>query len=175
MMVTNPESMYLEPMYLETARLCLRPFAPADVDDLHRLWTDAAVRRYLWDDEVIDRETVVEVVESSRESFRTQGFGFWTLAFRGDDAGGGPEVEILYGVAPAHWGGGIATEAVRAVLRFGFERVGLATIFAGADPPNVASIRVMEKLGMTFARRTRIHGLEAIYYACSRAHAEISS
>jgi RimJ/RimL family protein N-acetyltransferase len=38
------------------------------------------------------------------------------------------------------------------VLRFGFEEIGLAEIWAGADSPNAASFRVMERLGMSFAR-----------------------
>lgn len=47
----------------------LRPFIREDVDDLRRLWVDPAMRKYLWDDEVISRETAVEVVEASLESF----------------------------------------------------------------------------------------------------------
>src|SRR5262245_10743401 len=54
---------------IATARLILRPFAAADVDDLHRLWVDPGVRKFLWDDQVILRETAVAVVESSIESF----------------------------------------------------------------------------------------------------------
>jgi ribosomal-protein-alanine N-acetyltransferase len=173
----------MDSLVLQTARLSLRPFARTDVDFLYRLWTDPDVRRYLWDDELIPRETAEEVVESSLASFGQHGFGFWTVSLRErdeligfcglrhftDDFGAGPDVEILYGVAPAYWKQGIASEAAQAVLQFGFEQAGLETIQAGADPPNVASIRVMEKLGMRFARQTCIHGLDAVYYACSRA------
>jgi len=174
---------------LETTRLLLHPFTWDDVDVLHRLWTDPMVRKYLWDDQIIPRETVVEVVEASLESFRQHQFGFWTLSFRErgalvgfcglrhfmDDSGSQPEmaeVEILYGVAAQHWGKGIATEAARAVLQFGFEEAGLERIYAGADPPNAASIRVMEKLGLRFARQTLVNGLEAVYYSYSIAPAD---
>jgi [ribosomal protein S5]-alanine N-acetyltransferase len=162
----------------ETIRLALRPFTRSDIDDLHRLWVDPAMRKYLWDDEVISRETTAEVIEASLESFDQYGFGFWTISFRDDpttigfcglrhftdDQGNGPDVEILYGVTARHCNRGIAREAARAVLQFAFDQAGLERVYAGADPPNQASIRVMEKIGMAFARRAMIKGLEAIYY-----------
>jgi ribosomal-protein-alanine N-acetyltransferase len=55
------------------------------------------------------------------------------------------------------------------VLRYGFEELGLERIYAGTDPPNRASVRVMEKVGMRFDRQTEINGLAAIYYMLSRA------
>ncbi|MGH9769213.1 MAG: GNAT family N-acetyltransferase [Blastocatellia bacterium] len=167
---------------IETAQLMMRPFAIGDVEDLHCLWIDPGVRKYLWDDQVIPRETVVAIVEGSVDSFVKHGFGFWAICFKGaakligfgglrhftEDGSETIEVELLYGVAPEHWGKGIAPEAARAVLRYGFEESKLANIFAGADPPNTASFRVIEKLGMKFDRKTMVNGLEAIYYVMSR-------
>jgi [ribosomal protein S5]-alanine N-acetyltransferase len=167
---------------IETARLMMRPFAMDEVDDLHRLWVDPGVRKFLWDDQVIPRETAIAIVESSIESFVNHGFGFWAICFKNDpeligfgglrhfteDGGVTSEVEILYGVAPEHWGKGVATEAAGVILRCGFEECELAHIYAGADPPNAASFRVMEKLGMKFARKTTVNGVETLYYVMSR-------
>lgn len=167
---------------METTRLMMRPFAMDDVDALHRLWIDPGVRKFLWDDQIIPLETAIAVVESSIDSFATRGFGFWAICLKGDpalagfcglrhfteDGNASSEVEILYGVAPEHWGKGIALEAAEALLRYGFEEIGLANIYAGADPPNVASFRVIEKLGMKFARKTMVNELEAIYYVMNR-------
>ena len=160
---------------LETERLQLRPFTGNDSDDLHRHWIDPDVRKYLWDDAIITRKQAAEVVEASIASFAAEGFGFWCVSCKDDPAligfcglrrfGDGQEVEALYGIAPEHWGNGLAVEAGAAVLRYGFEQAGLARIYAGADLPNAASFRVMEKLGMVYAHRTTINGLEAIYYA----------
>lgn len=47
----------------------MRPFEKDDVDALHRLWTDPDVRKYLWDDQDIPRETAVAAVESGVASF----------------------------------------------------------------------------------------------------------
>jgi [ribosomal protein S5]-alanine N-acetyltransferase len=167
---------------IETSRLMMRPFATVDVDDLNRLWVDPGVRKFLWDDQIIPRETAVAVVESSIDSFVTHGFGFWMICFKNatkligfaglrhftEDGGATSEVELLYGVAPEHWGKGIATESASAVLRYGFKERKLAHIYAGADPPNAASLRVIEKLGMKFARKAIVNGVEAVYYVMSR-------
>ena len=178
---------------IETARLMMRPFAMDEVDDLHRLWIDPGVRKFLWDDQVIPRDTAVAVVENSIDSFVNHGFGFWTIRFKNDPAligfGGlrhftedgaeASEVEILYGVAPESWGKGVATEAAGAVLNYGFGECELAHIYAGADPPNVASFRVIEKLGMKFARKIVVNGVDVIYFAICRddykIHLELDS
>ncbi len=166
---------------LETQRLVLAPATLADVDDLHRLWTDARVRRYLWDDRSIDRHTAEDQVRASLESFACRGFGLWVVRLRGDAATLAgfcglrelgepphPEVELLYGLAPTHWGRSYATEASRAVLAYAFERLALPRIVAGADPPNAASLRVMRRLGMHPVGRRTVDGVEADYAELTR-------
>lgn len=60
-----------------------------------------------------------------------------------------PCVEIGWRLAAAYWNRGLATEGARAVLRHGFEALGLAEVVAFTVPGNLASRRVMEKIGMT--------------------------
>lgn len=163
---------------IETARLWLRPCSVDDLDGLHRLWTHADMRRYLWDDETISRDVALTAIRSSEESFRTDGFGLWLVHLRDLDAAAGfcgfrhfgepPEVEILYGIAPDLWGRGLATEAAHAMLRLGFEENGFARVYAGADPPNAASFRVMEKTAMRFSKRISIDGRDVIYYVIEK-------
>ncbi|WP_219226830.1 GNAT family N-acetyltransferase [Pedobacter antarcticus] len=57
--------------------------------------------------------------------------------------------EIWYKINVEHWNKGFATEAIRAVIRFGFDRLKLHRIEAGCAVENLASIRVLEKAGMT--------------------------
>lgn len=120
---------------VQTKRLELEPFAPAHVDALHRLWTDPDVRRYLWDDEIISYE-LAHTVFASIASVQAEGLGMWTLVRRGPgDAligfaglrhpADSLEVELLYGLYPAYWRKGLATEASLAVLRYAFESCGL--------------------------------------------------
>jgi ribosomal-protein-alanine N-acetyltransferase len=77
---------------------------------------------------------------------------------------GSPEVELIYSLEPDYWGGGLATEASRGLLRFGFEEIGVDRIFAGTDLPNLNSLRVMERLGLVFFGRIRIGLVETVYY-----------
>ena len=157
-----------------TSRLRLRPFSREDLDDLHRLWTESEVRRFLWDDKVISREQTVEIIESSVDSFGRYGFGFWCIypsdtpeliGFVGLRRFGDlAEVELLYGIATSYWGRGLATEAATAMIDYAFRRVGLEIIFARADAPNAASTRVMQKSGRKFLSRGIVDGLDTITY-----------
>jgi ribosomal-protein-alanine N-acetyltransferase len=79
-----------------------------------------------------------------------------------------PELQLLYGISPDRWGKGLATEIARAMIRYGFEEHSFDRIIASADAPNLASLRVMEKAGMTFEKRVCINGLDLVYYALAR-------
>jgi len=61
----------------------------------------------------------------------------------------GGEVEIGYGIAEEHRCNGYATEAARAAVRFAFEQAGLESLCAIVKPENIASLRVINKLGFT--------------------------
>jgi RimJ/RimL family protein N-acetyltransferase len=142
----------------ETARLRFRPAGDDDLAVVHAHWNDGAVRRYLWDDAPVPLETARSVLATSAADFARDGFGLWILELAdGGFAGvcglrrleGSADLELVYSLEHALWGRGLATEAARAVVAWAFERLGLARVLAGVDPPNVASTRVLQKIGMT--------------------------
>jgi [ribosomal protein S5]-alanine N-acetyltransferase len=163
---------------LETERLGLRPLTAPDVDDLHRLFTQPGVRRFLWDDEVIPRERTAAVVERSTASFVTHGFGLWVVSLKDAVPLVGfcgfwhfhdpPQLELLYGLGEEQWHQGLATEAANAMIRYGFDVLGFARIEASTDVANTASVRVMERAGMRFWKREMTNGLDTIYYGIDR-------
>jgi hypothetical protein len=111
---------------LRTERLRLTPIGPADRKALHALWTEPAVRRYLWDDRVIDLATVDDVIARSAASFAAEGFGLFALREPDGEALLGAvgifrlregEPELIYSLATASMGRGLASEASRAVIR----------------------------------------------------------
>lgn len=162
---------------LATSRLTLRPATLDDLAPLHAIFTDARVRRWLFDDRVVSEAAAREIVEASIASFAGRGFGQWVLLEPGNPnllgcaglfTADGVEVEILYAVHPAHWGRGLATEAARAVLDHGFRTLSLPRIAARADTPNVESIRLMERLGMRFEEARPIDGRPTVHYALTR-------
>lgn len=150
---------------IETARLHLIPATEADVDTLHRIWTDPDVRRYLWDDIIIDRDIATAVLAHSANDWRERGYGIWLIVERETNTVAGftgfrssedrPEPELVFGLLPAFWHRGLATEAARAAVDFLDGRA----IWAATDPENTASMQVLERLGMTVERRA-----ELVYY-----------
>jgi len=65
--------------------------------------------------------------------------------------------EMGYVLAAAQWGKGYATEAATAMLRFGFDQLGIHKIIATCDPDNVASAHVLEKIGMRYEGHLHDH------------------
>lgn len=63
--------------------------------------------------------------------------------------------EVWYKLMPAHWGQGLATEALCALVRFGFDRLGLHRLEAGCAVENATSARVLEKAGLMREGRKR--------------------
>jgi RimJ/RimL family protein N-acetyltransferase len=71
------------------------------------------------------------------------------------DAPGAHQADIGYELAPQHWGQGYATEAARAIVAFGFDKLRVHRIWSWCVADNVGSARVLEKLGMRLEGRLR--------------------
>jgi [ribosomal protein S5]-alanine N-acetyltransferase len=160
---------------IQTARLAMRPLALADARAVHDLWTGAEVRRFLWDDEVIPFEKTCAVLAESERLMEIRGLGLWAISpADGQDllgVGGywhfrnPPELELILAFDPRHWGQGFATEAGQALIRYAFDEIGLTEVRGSTDEPNLASRRLMERLGMRYERRITIDGLDTVFYA----------
>ena len=172
------------PWPLVTGRLYLRPCTAADAGALHALWTDPEVRRFLWDGVEIAPHRAVAELERALDDARRHGLGYWMVyrrapgaeAAASDPIGfagfrfvrGTRDVELVYALAPAAWGHGYATEAGGALLGYAFGALGLATVHGLTDPPNRASARVLERLGMQLESRRRVEGLDTLVYVLTR-------
>jgi len=62
------------------------------------------------------------------------------------------EVEVAYLISKAYWGQGLGTEAAQSILDYGFEKLNLSRLICLIDKENLASIKVAEKIGMTFEK-----------------------
>jgi len=163
---------------MNTARLTLKPWCHNDADLLHRMWTEPQVRKYLWDDLLISRETAIEVVNECVGRAFQSGIGMWNVWTREAAVFAGfcglrpipdsADIEIYYGLRPEFWGRGYATEASRAVLEWRFRHGPEIRIYARSDPQNLASIRVMERLGMTFLGEEQQAGLRLLRYVMEK-------
>ncbi len=162
---------------IETERLRLRPFTLDDLPGMIELRGDPEMARYL----TITPSPPEQVEQDLRgviARWREHGFDRWAVDDKQTGAFLGwcglqekpSHVDLGYGIARSHWGLGLATEAARASIRHGFERLGFDTITALALPENVGSWRVMEKLGLRFLKRAPyLEFPEVVYYTITRA------
>ena len=169
----------------DTRRCELRPVSPADTGELHRLWTSPGVRRFVWDNEIIPLERAAEVVATSRDLFKQHRYGLWAVRLKGSAAICGfagiwpfrdpPEFELLYGVAEPLWGQGYAVEVSQAILTYCYDTLGMSVVRASIDTPNVASARVLEKLGFQRLRRATVGGLDLVFFEQVRLREDASA
>jgi len=147
-----------------TARLTLRPVSETDLAELHGLWNDSLVRRYLFDDRPVTRALANSVLQRQLVN-ATAGLGLWMVQSRSQGHTLGcvglypvtfaavhePALEGLLeplaALAPSHWAKGFAREALSALLDYGFGQLDQATIAGVVDAPNAASQRMLEALG----------------------------
>ncbi len=161
---------------IETERLLLRKLRPDDLDDVAALFADRDVVRYVGNGQPAGRDEAERALHSILQRWQEQGYGRWAISDRTTaeflGIGGFRSLlgtpEIVYHLAKAHWGKGYATELGRAALRFGFEDCGFDRIVAIAKPQNIASIRVMEKLGMQFEKHARYYDIDVVQYQIRR-------
>lgn len=159
---------------LRTKRCVLRPIAPGDAEALHEMFVNPGVRRFLWDDRVIPMQQTVATIAQSQQMFADHGFGLWGVWLfeaRTPCGFGGlwpfrepPDLELLYGVAEPFWRRGYATEIAQAVVAYCFGSLGMPEIRASTDAANVASVRVLDKLGFSRVRRATVGGLDTVFF-----------
>ncbi len=163
---------------LETSRLQLRPCQSEDIQLIHTLWTNDRIRFFLFDNRVISSDEAKSFVEDSLANFEQHGYGLWLVFIRDMEhlvgfAGflsseeGTPS--LIYGVHPDWWGYGYATEAASAVLSYALEKLALPKVRADVDEPNIASVRVLEKVGMRRTGRAVVNGHPLLYFEKSRS------
>lgn len=163
---------------IETERLRLRMFAPEDAEEVYSIWSDPEVVKYIDPNWKPSLEQTRAAMTRLVQHWRDKGFGQWAVVHK-DEAkligyigfkhlDNTPEIELLYGLDKAYWDSGLTTEAARACLRYIFENTEHERITAVANPENVGSYRVMEKLGMKYERMSNNYDSELVYYAIGR-------
>jgi RimJ/RimL family protein N-acetyltransferase len=155
---------------LETERLILRRLTEDDLDNLVELDSDPEVMRYLSGGSATPRDVITrEILPRCLRSYEgSAGLGVWAVIEKasGDFLGwlslrpheGSPpgEVELGYRLRRAAWGKGYATEGSRALIRKGFSELGVQRVVATTYQYNLASRRVMERLGLAHVRSYRL-------------------
>ena len=171
------------PVLVEGATVTLREFASADAPAVWRWVGDAEAVRYVPLGPLDEAGTVDYVEQLIAEAHRDPRDGY-TLAMveaatgdvvgsvaLGVDSRAHRRVELGYILRRDAWGRGLATDAARLAIDFAFDHLGANRVWAVCDPDNPASIRVLEKVGMTGEGQLRedllVHGLwrDSLLYA----------
>lgn len=141
-----------------TARLTLRRFTPDDLEWFVALYGDPDVTRYLGG--TLERAAASQLFEERILRYYDEhpGLGIWVTVERATQARvgfhllnhirGETIIQVGYALAKPAWGKGFATEMADAVVHYGFVDLRLPRISAMANLPNVASHRVLEKIGL---------------------------
>lgn len=152
--------------------------SPHDLDALLLIVSDPDVMKYLGIEAgtIPSREETKTTLERMIEFWAQHGFGRWAVINKEDGRliglcgfrllDGTPE--LFYVFAKANWGRGLATEAARATLRYGFEVLGFERIVAVTRHANIPSKNVMIKIGMTYEKQISHSGIDAVCYAARR-------
>jgi RimJ/RimL family protein N-acetyltransferase len=170
---------------LETDRLVLRPVTSEDLDHFAPMDADPEVMRYIGNGRPRTRAEAAAGLDRLTACWRDHGFGMFAAQVRDTGAVIGwvgpaipaflpevlPAVEIGWRLRREFWGSGYATEGARAVLPFAFGDCRLNRLVSIRHVDNVASGRVMAKLGMTLDRATIVPetGQPVVVYALRRA------
>lgn len=153
--------MTTKPGELRTDHLWLRPCAVEDADALYAIYANDEVAFFLLPGPASRAQTEQGLADPKQWSVRPR----WAIIFDGAVIGevileiNAPDAtaNLGYAIGREYWGKGFATEAARAVVDYGFRTFDLAKVCARADPHNVGSVRVMEKIGMHQEAHLRSH------------------
>lgn len=149
-------------LIIKTPRLYLRRFTLADAPLIYELNSKPEVLQYVHEHVIKDNTHATEVLTNIIMPQYQRNLGRWAtfishthefigwcgLKFRTEL----DETDIGYRFLPQYWGKGYATEAAKHTLEYGLDTVGLQTITGRAHVENAASLKVLQKIGMTYLK-----------------------
>jgi ribosomal-protein-alanine N-acetyltransferase len=174
-----------ETYFLKSARLGFRCWSKEDLPLARGLWGDIEVTRYFGGP--FSQVEIGERLEREISRMEKYGFQYWPIHLLGDDEHVGccglrpyrleeGIPELGFHLRPKYWGRGLAPEAARAMIDYAFGTIGAKGLSVGHHPENLASKKVIEKMGFRYSHNEFFAtlGMEIPYYrlarpACARA------
>lgn len=162
-------------MRIETSRLILREFQQDDCSQLAPILANPQAMQFSTTG-VLSMVDTQAKIKSFITSYQEHGFGKWAMLLKKQNRLVGycgiaierinrkAEPELGYRLDPQVWGQGLATEAASACIRYGTQHLELPYLLGIVEPANIASIRVLEKVGMEYSHQTRLYGGQVNVY-----------
>lgn len=158
---------------IETNRLILRELNIDDAKNFYELNLNPNVVKYTGDKAFANVTEAKKFLENYKD-YKTNGFGRWAVIDKSNGEFLGwcglkyvqqlNETDIGFRFFEKHWGKGFATESAKACLKFGFEKLKLKSIVGRAMAENIASIKVLENVGLKYEREFDFHEHKGLIY-----------
>lgn len=170
-------------IFLETERFILREIIPTDVDGLFQLDSDPEVHRFLGNRPVTDKSQIVEAIHLIRKQYIDNGIGRWAIISKDKNEFIGWSglklvtditnnhknyYDLGYRLIKKYWRKGIATETALASLKYAFNELNAVEVFAMADCENIASNKILKKVGLHFIETFDFDGIKHNWYRIER-------
>jgi RimJ/RimL family protein N-acetyltransferase len=147
--------------FMTTERLGFSVWKENDISDASKLWGDPEVTKYIVADGVMLKEQVQERLKKEIETYTNVKVQYWPIYLIESDENVGccgvrpydtekNIYEMGIHLKTQHWGKGLAQEACSAVIEYSFNTLKVDALFAGHNPKNISSARLLKKLGFTY-------------------------
>ena|SRR5688572_19062265 len=149
---------------VETERLILRQLRVEDAEDLFRIYSNPVTMKFMGQGPASAEEMGVNIQKHIETYYDKYGFGLWATILKENDRligrcgllyqeiDGAKDLEIAALIDCDYWRKGLVTEAMQSIVKIGFDKYKFKRIIAVIVPDNIGSIRVAEKVGMTYER-----------------------
>lgn len=159
--------------FLSTIRLELRPLALSDVNEIFAIRSDLEMIKYLDRPPQKELDEASQFIEKIINGIQLNRWIYWAISLKGENKLIGTiciwnisvedsKAEVGFELLPPYQGKGIIQEALKAVVDYGFNVIGLKSLEGEVDPGNIKSIKVMEKAGFKLVNYLRETDSEAI-------------
>jgi RimJ/RimL family protein N-acetyltransferase len=163
---------------LETERLKLRMWRESDIDAYAEMCADPLVMRYLSPGKVFTRNEAWRSIAFFIGHWQLRGYSHWAVEEKATGAmigrigflnpEGWPGFEIGWTLARHAWGKGYATEGAKAALLYAFDTLDQRHVISLIHPGNTPSMRVADRIGERFERKTRLFEWDVLVYGIDR-------
>jgi len=172
MPIPGTDRKILQIEHFATARMIASRLRSSDFEDIRRLDLQPRSMKSVWEDgPTVPDHVTRDLLIHDDEHWEKHGFGFWIFRDRGDGRSvgrgglkwysieGEPVVGLAYAVVPELRGRGLATEMATTSLGVGFQQLQLDEVWCWASRLNLASQRVMEKVGFRYQADLALAGM----------------
>ena len=159
---------------IESERLLLRKFSLNDIEAVYQFNSNVELHRYTGDEIINSRQRAEQTIKDIwLKDYTNYGYGRWALIYKPENKIIGfaglkylaeiGETDIGYRILPQYWGKGLVSEISKQIILYGFNELNLKRIIGIAMPENIASCKVLEKIGFSFYKEDGYHGDDNTY------------